>query len=242
MSSAAAAPRFARVLALETSTARGGLALLEGDEVRLAAVIRIGGAGSRRLLPLLDELLRVEGLQMADLHLLVSSLGPGSFTGLRIGLATIKGLALAAGLPVVGASSLATLAHAASPHDGLVAAVLDARKGEVYAALYRFRQGSRTTLLDETVEPPSRWAARVAAAAAGEPVLWLGTGARLYGELLLGESPPGSWLHGPEFDSPDPAHLALLGRARALAGGPADLAALEPNYLRPSEAELHRKA
>ncbi|MBM4319143.1 MAG: tRNA (adenosine(37)-N6)-threonylcarbamoyltransferase complex dimerization subunit type 1 TsaB [Deltaproteobacteria bacterium] len=224
---------FARVLALETSTTLGGLALLEEDEVRAKLVIRTGGAHSRRLLPLLEELLDQEGLKPHDLHLLVASLGPGSFTGLRVGMATIKGLALAASLPVAGASSLATLAHAAAPCNGLVAPTLDARKGEVYAALYRFHRGQRQTVLAEAVVPPESWAQRVAAAAGGEPVLWLGSGARLYREALAPCSPAGSWLLGAEFESPDPAHLALLGRERALAEGPADLATLEPNYLRP---------
>jgi tRNA threonylcarbamoyladenosine biosynthesis protein TsaB len=231
----AAAP-YRRVLALETSSSLGGVALLEGEQVRGAASTWMAGAHSRRLLSDLDELLRREGLRVEELDLLVVSLGPGSFTGLRIGLATVKGLSLASGVPIAGASSLLTLASAVEACEGLVAPTLDARKGEVYSTLLRMRSGRAETVLAEQAVDPSAWAARVAAAAGSEPVLWLGTGALLYRELLLPPCPAGSRLAGRACDSPQAVHLAFLGREQALRCGPADLARLEPNYLRALDA------
>jgi len=228
------APTYRRVLALETSTLVGGLALLDGDEVCARRGARMAGAHSKRLLAMLDGVLDDEGLRVEDLDLLVASLGPGSFTGLRIGLATLKGLAFASGVPVVGVSSLEVLAAAAAARDGLIAPVLDARKAEVYGALYRSPGDPGCPLLPETVLAPGAWSRRVADAAGDAPVLWLGSGVALYGPELLGPCPPGSRLLGPEFAAPAPALLALRGRLRDRALGPAALAALQPNYLRPA--------
>jgi tRNA threonylcarbamoyladenosine biosynthesis protein TsaB len=232
---------YPKILAIETSSNLGGVALLDGEAVRGCVLAWMAGAHSRRLLADVDELLRREELKVADLDLLVASLGPGSFTGLRIGWATIKGLSLASGVPMVGASSLLVLAGAAAACEGLVCPALDARKGELYTALYRMRSGSCEPVLPECVIAPARWLAHVAEVAQGAPVLWLGAGARQYAELLLAGSPAGSRLLGPAFDAPDPVRLALLGREQARAAGPADAAAIEPNYLRASEAELARR-
>lgn len=233
---------YPRVLALETSTPVGGVALLDGPRLVSRWTAQMGGSHSRRLLADVHLLLQREGLTVGDLDLIVASLGPGSFTGMRIGLATLKGLAFASGVPVAGASSLLCMAQGAALRDGLVAPALDARKREVYSAVYRCSGGEVEALTDEVVEGPGSWAERVAQLADGEPVVWLGQGARVYAEVLLEPCAAGSRVAGTEWDGPDPAQLALLGRRNAEINGPADLEALEPNYIRPSEAELGRRA
>jgi len=229
------------ILAAETSGTYGGVALLHGDEPQGQTLCRMGGNQSRRLLGDIVALLEAAGIGPRDLDLLVANLGPGSFTGLRVGLATLKGLALAAGVPLVGVSSLRSLALAASARDGLIAPALDARKAEIYGAMFRSQEGKLERLLPDSVEEPAAWAQRVAQVAQGEPVLWLGEGSRQYAAALLAGSPAGSRVWDCATEGPDPTLLARAGRERALRRGTDDLATLEPNYIRPSEAETARR-
>src|SRR2546425_10061626 len=127
-----------RVLAVETSTLAGGAALLDGELVVGEYVLDVSATHSERLMGAIDRLLTDAGWTVRDLEGLAVSVGPGSFTGLRIGLSTVKGLALALSIPIVAVPTLdamaALLPFAALP----VCPVLDARKREVYASLYRW--------------------------------------------------------------------------------------------------------
>jgi tRNA threonylcarbamoyladenosine biosynthesis protein TsaB len=188
---------------------------------------------ARTLLPLIDEVLSAAGVGLTDLDLLAVSIGPGSFTGLRIGLAVVKGLALATGTPVVGVPTLRAYALAVGVRPGMVWPVLDARKGEVYAGGYRWRDGELAEAVAPAAMDPAALAARLQ-----PPCTLVGDGVDAYGELWravrglsqlrLGERPPSG------------AVVARLGIALLAGEGAADLAALEPRYCRLSEAELHR--
>src|SRR5438093_2583246 len=122
-----------RVLAVETSTLAGGAALLDGEVVVGEYALDVGATHSERLMGAIDRLLTDAGWTVRDLEGLAVSVGPGSFTGLRIGLSTVKGLALALSIPIVAVPTLdamaALLPFAALP----VCPVLDARQGDVYA-------------------------------------------------------------------------------------------------------------
>jgi len=227
------------ILALETATNLGGVALMRGELLRGRIVANMQGAHSRRLLRDARALLTDEGIDFDALSAVAVDRGPGSFTGLRVGMATAKGLCLAASVPLVGVSSLEALAHGVCGWVGLVAATLDARKGEVYGSLLRAHgDGSRESVVGDCLARPESWAARVTKHASDEPVLWLGVGARLYAEVLLGASPAGSRLAHPAWDAPDPAWVAILGQRRLAQHGADPLDALEPDYLRASDAEL----
>jgi tRNA threonylcarbamoyladenosine biosynthesis protein TsaB len=194
---------------------------------------------SARLPQALVELLTAEGLGIPDLEAYAVGLGPGSFTGLRIGLATWKGLAYANRRPIAGASSLAAMAHAAAADAGegaLLVPLLDARKGEVYAGFYRASGGSIVELADDAVLPPQALLARVEALAAG--------GARpvAFGEGLAAHAATLGALPrlATEIATPPAASVAAL-VAESLATASYDaqaLFALEPRYVRASEAEL----
>jgi tRNA threonylcarbamoyladenosine biosynthesis protein TsaB len=194
---------------------------------------------SARLPQALVELLTAEGLTIPQLEAFAVGLGPGSFTGLRIGLATWKGLAYANRRPIAGASSLAAmaLAAAADAEEGaLLVPLLDARKGEVYAGFYRAREGGIVELADDAALPPAALAARVAGLAAeGARPFAFGQGLAAYPEDLAGV---------PRLDTgvatPTAAAVAAL-VADQLASASYDaqaLFALEPHYVRDSEAEL----
>lgn len=219
-----------RLLAVETSTLAGGVALLDGDRVRGEYVLDVSATHSERLLPAIDRLLADAGWAPADLEGLAVGVGPGSFTGLRIGLAAVKGLALALGIPVAAVPTLdamaATLPFAALP----VCPVLDARKGEVYACRYRWEGEGWRREWEYLAVPPQALAARLE-----EPTILLGDGAAAVRSPHVRLAPPHRRL-------PSPAAVGVLGLARLRAGETVAPAALVPIYLRPSEAELKRRA
>lgn len=127
-----------RVLAIETSSPTASLALLEGDEVRAWRCNTEAHTHAERLLGLLDEGLESAGWQRADLQKICVGVGPGSFTGLRVGIALAQGLALGLGLPLVGVPSLAALARAGAAVSAaeVFCPIVDAHRGEFFAAAY----------------------------------------------------------------------------------------------------------
>lgn len=132
-----------RLLAVETSGLRCGVALLEDGQLRAWIESEQGLTHSRALMPLLDSLLSSQNLSAADLDLLAVSEGPGSFTGLRIGVATMQGMAAAAGLRVIPVSTLAALAEPWLDLGLPVLSLIDARHQRCYAALYDQEHGAR---------------------------------------------------------------------------------------------------
>ncbi len=198
------------------------------------------GGHSARLPQALVDLLRAEGLSIPEVEGYAIGLGPGSFTGLRIGLATWKGLAYANRRPIAGGSSLAAMALAAAGDvaDGtLLVPLLDAKKNEVYAGFYRARAGGILEIADEVAIPPAALAERARALARdGERPEGLGEGYEAYAGLLAAALPRAATA----IRTPPASALAAL-LAETLAGGAYDaqaLFALEPHYVRPSEAEL----
>jgi tRNA threonylcarbamoyladenosine biosynthesis protein TsaB len=197
------------------------------------------GGHSASLPKALVDLLEVEGLAIPDVEGFAIGLGPGSFTGLRIGLATWKGLAYANKRPIAGASSLAAMAHAAArdAEEGtLLVPLLDARKGELYAGFYRARAGGLVELAVDAALPPEALAARVAALAAeGLRPAAFGEGLAAYPAALAAVPRLRT-----EVATPPAAGVAAV-VAERLATASYDaqaLFALEPHYVRASEAEL----
>jgi tRNA threonylcarbamoyladenosine biosynthesis protein TsaB len=197
------------------------------------------GGHSASLPKVLVELLDAEGLAIPDVEGFAIGLGPGSFTGLRIGLATWKGLAYANRRPIVGASSLAAMALAAASdaEDGAVLVpLLDAKKAEVYAGFYRAGEGGIVQLADDAALPPAALAQRVAAlqAEGARPVAF-GEGHDAHAAALAQVPRLATAVAAP----PAFAVAALVAeRLAAAAFDPQALFALEPHYVRPSEAEL----
>src|SRR3990172_1266934 len=195
-----------RVLALETATLAGGVALLDGARVVGQYLLDVRVTHSERLMVAVDRLLADAGWRPEDLEGLAVSVGPGSFTGLRIGLSTVKGLALALAIPVAAVPTLDAMA-AMLPWATLpVCPVLDARKGEVYAALYRWDGAAMRRDGDYLAIAPDALAARL-----GEPTGLLGDRA------ALGRSPHAR-AAPPPCQAPSPAWVGWLGLERLGAG------------------------
>jgi len=234
------------VAAVDTSTLTLSCAVLRIAPGRVDVIARraerppapSGGHGPR-LPGVLVELLGPLGLSVSEVEGWAVGLGPGSFTGLRVGLATWKGLAYARRRPIAGASGLAAMAAEAAPlaPDGaLLVPVLDARKGEVYAGFYGVRGGVPEPVAPEVAVAPAALPARVDAGRPAGPVLAFGEGFATYRALL---APAIAELAGAPA-TPAAEVVARLAAPR-LAGAAFDaqaLFALEPHYLRPSEAEV----
>ncbi len=208
------------LLGIDTSTATISVAVLRDGAVigeRTDQVER----NRTGLLTVVDSLFAELGLSPQSLDAVAVGAGPGSFTGLRIGMATAKGIAFAIGKPLWAVSSLAALAHAALQDDGTVVAVLDARRGEVYAGAYRRHERGVVLVGDERVFAPTE----VMSLAPGAH--YTGDAAAVYPDLA---TLPGRWGTTPTARAV--AELALAGhRADVLVGG-------VPTYIRPSEAEV----
>src|SRR5437867_10893622 len=161
-----------RVLAVETSTLAGGVALLDGDVLLGQYMLDVRVTHSERLMGAVDRLLGDARWTVRDLHGLAVAVGPGSFTGLRIGLSTVKGLALALGIPVAAVPPLDAMAAALPFAAWPVCPVIDARKGEVYASLYRWTAAGMRRDWDYLALAPEALADRLV-----EPTILVGDGA-----------------------------------------------------------------
>jgi tRNA threonylcarbamoyladenosine biosynthesis protein TsaB len=218
-----------RVLAVETSTLSGGAALLDGERVVGEYTLDVRVTHSERLMAAIAQLLSDAGWTARDLDGIAVTVGPGSFTGLRVGLSTVKGLALALAIPVAAVPTLdamaAMLPYAALP----VCPVLDARKREVYASLYRWDGLGMRRQWDYLAVAPDELARRLR-----EPVIVVGDGAEAIDSAFARRVEP-------PRRGPAPAVVGALGRARLARGETVTVADLVPIYLRPSEAELKRR-
>jgi tRNA threonylcarbamoyladenosine biosynthesis protein TsaB len=221
-----------KLLAIESATLSGGAALLDGDRLLGEITLNIAITHSERLLSAVDRLLAACGLTAGDLEGLAVSVGPGSFTGLRVGLATVKGLAMALDLPVAPVPTLDALAARLPFADAPVCPILDARKGEVYLSLYRWRGDRMSREMDYLALPPELAAAELEA-----PVILLGDGIEAC-RPWLSRLGAGVRVAPVAQRLPSAAAVAQLGHAVLSAGGGVDAEAVVPLYLRPSEAEL----
>jgi tRNA threonylcarbamoyladenosine biosynthesis protein TsaB len=231
-----------RLLAIETATSAQSVALFEEDrllaDISYEATAHKGGL----LLPAVDRLLKQAGLAAKDLGAVAVSVGPGSFTGLRVGLATAKGLALGTGAMLVGVPTLEVLAEGYAVPDVTICALLDARRGEVFMALFkRVGAGGAETHLErlspDAVLTPE--AVKSVLARAESPVHLIGDGAVRYRErfdAMLGDR---VCMTETGLRTVPSAAMAGLVGLRQLAGGKRPGAVVEPVYLRKAEAEVN---
>jgi len=255
------ANRTASLLALETATSPGGVALLRGDGSVVERALTPGAPTSESLLPAIDALLRETGVGLAELGGFAVSIGPGSFTGLRVGVATVKGLAFGAEQPIAPVPTLAALACAAPPADGPVVALLDARRGEVYAAGYAAgpAAAASTGAPDALLEGPFGVPDALLEGLCGLPdalpeglydadsiarrlpasCRLVGEGVATCGSALRERIGPGVRLLA-DVLAPRAADVARIGAALLARGESARAEALAPRYVRRAEAEVRR--
>jgi tRNA threonylcarbamoyl adenosine modification protein YeaZ len=226
-----------RLLAIETATPAQSVALVEDG--RLLAELSYEAQGNRGgvLLPTVDQVLKKAGVAARDLDVVAVSVGPGSFTGLRVGLATAKGLALGAGARLVGVPTLEALAEGYASADATICALLDAYRGEVYMALFRRNGNALERLSPDAVLAPGAVASALAVVEG--PVHLIGNGAARYREPL--EAALGRRVCVSDESlraAPTAAVVARLG-IRQFAGGNKPDEEVALIYLRRAEAEVN---
>lgn len=223
-----------KLLTIDTSTSWCGVALSDDGSIVAECQLNLGRRLAADIVGHIDLLLASVQCTPADLDGFGIALGPGSFTGLRIGAATVKGLALATGKPVAGFSSLAMLAMNL-PHAAFqVCPMFDARKQEVYAGLYLCGE-MPAMLMDDCVLPPERFLDGLAA-----PTLFVGEGAVRYRDLIVNRIGTDALFAPPYLNHPRAAAGAHLAHAALERGDSIPLPLLAPRYLRASEAETAR--
>ena len=224
------------ILAIETATTCGSIGLVADKNCVAEFSLQTGETHSRRLLAGVHWVLQETGLDWQAIDAVAVSLGPGSFTGLRIGLATAKALTMAAGIKLIGVGTLDGLAaQILAPGNILICPVLDARKKEVYGGFYRCDEQGIPRLQEEWwVMRPEKLCDRIR-----EPVLLLGDGAVAYKDLfrdrlgdLLFVAPQGTYF-------PRAASIGMLAAEKWQMDIFIDPVSAEPIYIRASEAELH---
>lgn len=222
------------ILSIQTAVPAGSLAVTAGSRLLAEINLDVPATPTEWLLPTIEDLLKRTGLDTGRLDAVAIVKGPGSFTGLRVGLATAKGLALAAGCPLLGVSSLRCLAMQVPFASLPVCAVIDARKKEVYTALYRWESGRPLPLSDERVLAPEALLAELP-----DETLFVGGGAAVYQTLIVRRMAGRAHFAPALLNHPRAGTAAILALAEWESGRRLSPEELVPTYLRPSEAELN---
>lgn len=222
------------LLTIQTASPAGSLALSRGSQLLAEINLDLRKTPTEWLLQSIEELLDRADLAKSDLDAIAVVQGPGSFTGLRVGLATAKGLSIALNRPLLGVSSLQCLAMQLPFASRPVCVMMDARKHEVYTALFRWREDCPLLIGEERVIRPEE-----ALSGITEETIFVGNGAQLYATLIR-KALAGRAHFAPGFLSlPRAASAAALALREWEVGRTFTAEELAPVYLRPSEAELN---
>lgn len=227
----------AMILGIETSVENVGVALGDHNGIRATAAISSDRKHAESLAPMIQFVLHQSDCSMSDISAIAVDVGPGLFTGMRVGIATAQTLAWALEIPVIPVCSLDALAHSVAWSDAPIAASLDARRGEVYWALYRVRGQELQRIVEPQVTSPDDFAIHIADRA--EEVTCVGTGFKRYAETF--ETNP--WVRNIGGDNifPTASAVVSLGSIALLNDNTVAPDKVEPLYLRAPDAEINWK-
>jgi tRNA threonylcarbamoyladenosine biosynthesis protein TsaB len=220
------------VLALDTSNYSLGIALINEDKVIGEYMTNMKKNHSVRVMPAIERLLADCDMKPADLDKIVVAKGPGSYTGVRIGVTIAKTLAWTLNIPLVGISSLEVLAAGVGRHfDGFVSPLFDARRGQIYTGLYQYKNGQLESVINDQILLSINWAERLREFE--EKVLFVGGDIHLHIEGIREALGVRAVVAEVTEHNPRPSELALLGRDMPAE----DIHTFVPNYIRLAEAE-----
>ncbi len=228
------------ILAIDSATPVAGVALLNEDKLIKEEFSNYKKTHSETLMLMVDRVLKECECTVGQVDAFAVTTGPGSFTGLRIGLAAVKGLSMAAGKPVVSVSTLDTLAHNLCGSNALVCPLLDARKQEVYCGFYDVTGTVPRALSENLACSPAEFVAqarKIATEKEKDRIILLGDGYYPYIEFFQAELGNSMQIPPPHLMLPRAAALGSLGLEKALKGEFEDIFKLRPVYIRLSEAE-----
>ena len=223
------------ILAIDTSSKYFYLAIAEDDKIRVSICRPSGRELSRMIIPLIEKALKKAGLSLEDIDYFACGLGPGSFTGLRVGLAVIKGFAFSLNKPVAGIVSLDVIAGSQSNFSGYVCPVVDARRSLVYSAIYRAKNGILKREGRYLLVPLKELLAKLKGR---DKVIFLGDGLSLYRGDIEKELGLRAHFVDEGFWYPKPENLLRLAREKIKNREIADLDKLVPFYMYPKECQI----
>lgn len=221
-----------KVLSLDTCNEVMGVAVCEGKVVLGEVVTNIKKNHSVRIMPAVQMLLKEVHLEPKDLDRIAVACGPGSYTGVRIGVTVAKTLAYTLNIPIVGISSLEVLAQNGSRFNGRVSPIFDARRGQVYTGLYGNTDSFFDNLMKDRIILLTEWLERLKSEP--HPILFLGKDLDKHGETIQNILGNQAHLANPGEQNPRPGELALLGEGRQTASSVHEFV---PEYLQLAEAE-----
>jgi len=219
-----------KTLAIDTSTYTLSIGLADGDSILAEQVTNVKKNHSVRVMPAIQALMNEVEIMPGDLEKIIVSNGPGSYTGVRIGVTIAKTLAWTLNIPIAAVSGLASLAASAPVIDGLVCPVFDARRGRVFTGLYRLSNGSVQTILEDQNVSVTEWCEELLLQ--NEPVLFVGQESGIHKEEIAGKMGERAVFADKAVPYTRPAALLMLG-----ANEESDPSEVVPNYARLAEAE-----
>lgn len=235
-----------RILGIDTSTNHGSVAIAEDGRLLSESFLPLNSSYSKTLINFLDGLLKKCKIGINDIDGFAVSIGPGSFTGLRIGLSTCKGFNLATGKPIVPVGTLDAITDSFFPDSGflnstlrtphcelLLCPILDAKKGEVYASLYKYEKGVIKKLEDDMAVSPEVLCRKIE-----EPTIFFGEGIKSYGDFIKNKLNGLAHFYNDAQKNSVAASIAVIGGKKLERGDIEDSTALKPKYIRRSEAEI----
>ena len=228
-----------KILAFETSAKAASVALTDGGKLLAESYQNTGMTHSQTLMVMAQDLLKTCGLSPKDVDAVAVAAGPGSFTGVRIGVAAAKGFAWGGELPCYGVSTLEAMARSQGVWQGYIVPAMDARRSQVYTAIFHAEKGILSRVEEDMAISLQELGEKIKNFE--EPVFLVGDGAQLCYNTLLEEVP--ALVLPPEHRMHQrAAGVALAAQVMADAGDPGNGAELTPNYLRLSQAERERAA
>lgn len=234
-----------QILAIDSSGLPASAAIVVDDEktgVKTLAeyTVNYKKTHSQTLLPMLDEIVKMTEFALEGLDAIAVAAGPGSFTGLRIGSATAKGLGLALGKPLIHVPTLEALAYNLWGTEGIVCPIMDARRNQVYTGIYEFADGKLTTLMRQTAVGIDELAKKLCTY--DREIYFLGDGVPVHREKLIGSLMAGKkiWFAPAHMAHQRAASVGALGLEYFREGRIETAVEHKPDYLRPSQAERER--
>ena len=227
-----------RILGIESSSLVASAAVVENEVTLAEYTVNYKKTHSQTLLPMIDEMMRLLDMEPSAVDAIAVSGGPGSFTGLRIGSATAKGLGLALKKPLIHVPTLDAMAYGLFGASGLICPMMDARRQQVYTGIYRFEERFEI-VMEQSALAVADLAERLNAL--GERVIFLGDGVPVY-EKQLAETLTVPYCFAPaHVNRQRAASVAALGAMYFAEGKTETAAAHKPDYLRKSQAERERE-
>jgi len=226
-----------KILAVDTATKSCSVAIVDGDALLAEETVVATQTHSKHLMEMVDAVIKKAGLTISDVDCFAVTKGPGSFTGLRIGISSVKGMAAASGKPIVGISTLDALAFPFSMSSYLICPLIDAYRGEVYTAFYRFKNGVLEEKTSEKAISPEKLFRDIK-----EDCLFVGNGVISNKNIIKEKMDKLSHFPLPCQNEIMAYTVANLSMSRFISNDIDNNADFTPHYIRKSDAEINKKA